>query len=484
MTTTDLTAAKAKADALIAAAVYKATHQREFAPPWYDWQKEGFNTPFKIKSTMLLAGNQVGKSMSAGFHAACDLTGDYPDWWQGFRFDHGINALCAGVDAGQVKDVIQTQLFGEVEDDGNGKKFTGGWIHPDEILDVVWDRQTTNLAKRVKIKSRFGKSFVNLRGFTQSKTGSKTLSFAGSVYDLVWIDECPPDELRGQLKIRTINGNQGKGGRVRYTMTPELGMTDLVKSFMEDPGPSRKLIGPIPWDQAPHLTEELQASILADVPEHEHDMRKNGTPFFGSGLVYPIDEKTIKIDPFDVNTKPWMRAIKSVDLGLNHATVWAAYDPEDDTVYIVKTNLEVGAIPTAIHVATCKAMWKHIPTVFPHDVEMTERGSGQTVRKQYRTAGLVHTLDFKNPDGSIYVEPGIMEMLDRMRTNRFKVFSTCTEFWNEFRMYHREDGKIVKMNDHIMDASRYATIMAPRYAIPLQGNYRNEVQTVGAVGRL
>jgi hypothetical protein len=52
-----------------------------------------------------------------------------------------------------------------------------------------------------------------------------------------------------------------------------------------------------------------------------------------------------------------------------------------------------------------------------------------------------------------------------MLKGRFKVFSTCREFFTEFVQYHRkETGKIAKTHDDIMDAVRYAYMMR-RYAV-------------------
>ena len=62
-------------------------------------------------------------------------------------------------------------------------------------------------------------------------------------------------------------------------------------------------------------------------------------------------------------------------------------------------------------------------------------------------------------DGSVSVEAGLMDILDRMQTGRFKVFRHLAEWWEEFRLYHRKDGKIVKERDDLMDATRYAAMM-------------------------
>jgi hypothetical protein len=50
-------------------------------------------------------------------------------------------------------------------------------------------------------------------------------------------------------------------------------------------------------------------------------------------------------------------------------------------------------------------------------------------------------------------------MLQRMQTGRWKVFSTCGEWLEERRLYHRKDGKIVKERDDVISASRYALMM-------------------------
>ena len=66
-------------------------------------------------------------------------------------------------------------------------------------------------------------------------------------------------------------------------------------------------------------------------------------------------------------------------------------------------------------------------------------------------------------DGSVSVEAGLMMMLDRMQSNRFKVFKHLNDWWEEFRLYHRRDGRVWKEGDDLMAATRYALMML-RYA--------------------
>jgi hypothetical protein len=62
-------------------------------------------------------------------------------------------------------------------------------------------------------------------------------------------------------------------------------------------------------------------------------------------------------------------------------------------------------------------------------------------------------------DGSFGVEAGITEMFDRMQTGRLKVFGHLNQWFEEFNLYHRRDGLIVKEGDDLLSATRYAMMM-------------------------
>lgn len=91
---------------------------------------------------------------------------------------------------------------------------------------------------------------------------------------------------------------------------------------------------------------------------------------------------------------------------------------------------------------------------------------------QYREMGINMLREkFSNPpspgekegQGGQGVEVGIMEMLTRMQTGRLKIFSTCHDVLEEMRIYHRKDGKLVKVRDDLISAVRYA-VMSLRFA--------------------
>jgi hypothetical protein len=59
-----------------------------------------------------------------------------------------------------------------------------------------------------------------------------------------------------------------------------------------------------------------------------------------------------------------------------------------------------------------------------------------------------------------------------MRSDRFKVVNDCSGFFREMRLYHRDNGKIVKLNDDIMDAVRYGCMMITRFGVLMGGRRR------------
>jgi hypothetical protein len=105
-------------------------------------------------------------------------------------------------------------------------------------------------------------------------------------------------------------------------------------------------------------------------------------------------------------------------------------------------------------------------------------GAGIALAEQYREQGLYMLRDHAQfEDGSVSVEAGLMAMLDRMRTGKLKVFKEHLDWWEEFRLYHRKDGKVVKEGDDLMCATRYA-LMSLRFASTqsFADKWRREIQ--------
>ncbi len=126
--------------------------------------------------------------------------------------------------------------------------------------------------------------------------------------------------------------------------------------------------------------------------------------------------------------------------------------------------------PLPMHAAAIRSRGPWIPVAWPHDGN-NDTAAGPQLALQYREAGVnmrrenaKFPPDPHNPQQSrISVEAGLAEMLTRMETGRMKVFQHLADWFEEFRLYHREDGRIVKERDDILSATRYA-LMDLRFA--------------------
>ena len=414
---------------------------------------------------MLLASNRSGKTLTGSYATACDVTGDYPSDWEGAVITHPVTCWVLGVDGRQTREVMQRELLGVKGSDGIWR---GGWIHNEEILRV----ENSNLPGAVDkaiIKHRSGgESQMSFRSYTQSSTGQSTLPMAGSSVDVIQVDEQPPDAVVGQLLTRTMTGRRGAGGFVRYTLTPELGMTELLDQFMNKASAHRCLVGPVAWDDCPHLSVKMRDELLNSYPVHERDMRSKGVPMFGTGKIFTFDEDFVQVQPVDLMMYPWWKCIRAIDIGIDHPTAiaWLAYDPESDTTHIVRTHRASDTL-AAVHASIANSMWSHAPMVVPKDIDNREPGSGKQVSEYYREAGVNPIVPFANPDGSNYVEPGVFAMQEALATGRMKVWrGQATHFLEETRSYHRDErGKIVKLRDDAISAVRYGFQMVKLHGV-------------------
>lgn len=213
-------------------------------------------------------------------------------------------------------------------------------------------------------------------------------------------------------------------------------------------------------DDALHYTPEKRAEIIASYQAHEREARVRGIPVLGSGRVFPIPEEEITVEPFRI--PPFWPRIGALDFGWDHpsAAVELAYDTEADVIYVTKCHRASQQSP-AMQAITLKPWGDWLPWAWPRDGRReTLEGAGVALAKQYKEHGLKMLGSHAQfPDGSVSVEAGLMMILDRMQTGRFKVFSNLNEWFEEFRIYHRKDGIVVKLRDDIMSATRYGVMM-------------------------
>lgn len=430
----------------------------------YPWQLQfhnakGLGTNDPASQRIAMCGNKVGKTYAHAMEVAFHATGQYPEWWTGTRYVWPPEILVCGPTNELVRDIWQRELFGDPTDD---KAIGTGTIPKLKIGKRRPKTGVPNAFDSVRVQHvNGGWARIYLRAYEQ---GWK--KFQGIAFEYCGSDEEPPIEIWSQL-IRA--GLARKKAVIVCTMTPEEGMTEVVTSFMESLQKGQALITAT-WDDAPHLTPDVKEQRLAALRPHERDMRSKGIPLQGAGLIFPVSDESIVIDPIEI-PRHWPQII-GVDFGIstNHPFSAAnlAWDRDTDTVYMTAEYQTTDDLPAA-HIDAIQEWGSWKPVAWPHDGLNREKGSGDELQAIYRKKGLnllsakatnAPTVGQIEGEGGNSTEAAVLAMLDRMYAGKWKVFRTCQVWQKEKRMYHRDlKGKIVRMHEDLICASRYGHMM-------------------------
>ena len=435
----------------------------------YPYQQQFHETGKDSNQRLLMAANRIGKSFCGAAEMSYHLRGIYPDWWKGRRYDQPITAWAGGVSNETTRDIVQAELLGSPDDPD---AFGSGAIPKNYIIKTERKPGVPN-AKSVALIRHVsgGNSSLHFKAYEMGVE-----KWQGRSVDVVWLDEEPSRDIYSQAVTRTLD----RRGMVYMTFTPEAGMTETVAAFMNRIQAGQSLVNAT-WDDASekiksmkgqqgHLSEAVMEQILSAYSPHEREMRRYGRPSIGSGLIFPVDEEKIIIDPIAIKDH-WPR-IAAIDFGWDHPTavVWCAVDRDEDVFYVYDCHRESKASPS-IHAQAIRSRPHFIPIAYPHDGNRRDSMGNPGLADQYRNLGCNFLLQhFSTPPalgenkGSNSIEEGLMAMLQSMEAGNFKVFSTLSSWFEEFRMYHRKGGKVVPFRDDLMSATRYA-FQSQRFAV-------------------
>ena len=421
----------------------------------YTKQQEFHEAGAKYRERLLMAGNQLGKTLAAGNEVAMHLTGLYPDWWKGKRFDGPVVGWASGVTGESTRDNPQRILLGRPSEWGTG-------TIPKANLDTI-TRASHGVADAVDtVRVRHISGGISSLAFKSYEKGRE--KWQGETLDFVWFDEEPPLDIYTEGMTRTNKTL----GPVFLTFTPLMGMSEVVSKFLVEQPPNTHVTSMTIYD-VQHYNDEQRAAIIASYPAHERDARAKGIPTMGSGLIFPVEEESIICAPF-ANPGHFVQ-INGLDFGYDHPTgaTNSMWDRDADIWYVTKEfRARTEAALPVMTAAAIKPWGPWIPTAWPHDGLQHDKGSGDQLAQLYRDQGVLMCKDKathppsagqKEGEGGNGVEVGLQDMLTRMLTGRWKVFSTCTQWLEERRLYHRKDGKVIKLRDDLISSSRYAYMM-------------------------
>jgi phage terminase large subunit-like protein len=402
-----------------------------------------FQAGQKHRQRLMLAANRVGKTEGVGlYELTLHLTGDYPDWWHGRRFDRPVKCWAAGDTHKTVREILQAKLIGPVGAWGTGV-LPGASIERmaraagvADSIDSVYVRHSTG-----------GTSVVTFKSYDQRRE-----SFQGTEQDVILLDEEPPMDIYTECLLRTMTNN----GMLMLTFTPLTGMSEVVLAFLPggklaDHAEGSKFVVMATWDDVPHLSEDVKKELWESIPPFQRDARSKGVPQLGAGAIYPVPESDIVVPDFEVPAH-WPR-VYGMDVGWNRtAAVWGAVDRESGTVYLYSEHYRGQAEPV-IQADAIRGRGEWIPGA----IDPASRGRGQRDGEQLLQDYIDLGLNLVTAVNAR--ESGLYAVWQRLSSGKLKVFKSLGNWLGEFRLYRRDEkGAVVKENDHLMDATRYLIV--------------------------
>lgn len=428
-----------------------------------------FEAGVKYRQRLMLAANRVGKTEGVGlYELVWHLTGDYPEWWTGRRFDRPIKAWAAGDTGKTVREILQAKLLGPVGQWGTGL------VPGDTIERISRGAGVADSVDSIYVRSKFGGlSQLTLKSYDQRRE-----SFQGTEQDVILLDEEPPMDIYTECLLRTMTNN----GMLMLTFTPLMGMSEVVLAFLpggqiEERADGSKFVVMATWDDVPHLDDEVKKELWNSIPPFQRDARSKGVPQLGAGAIYPVPESDIVIPDFDIPAH-WPR-VYGMDVGWNRtAAIWGAIDRETNTTYLYSEHYRGQAEPI-IHADSIKGRGEWIPGVIDPAARGRNQKDGDQLLQQYTELGLELQTAINAREAGLYA------VWQRMSGGKLKVFKSLGNWLSEFRLYRRDEkGNVVKENDHLMDATRYLVVSGLQVATtePVKRNVDRGYSSGGWMG--
>lgn len=411
----------------------------------------------------LLGATGSGKSTFGAWFTYLHLSGKYPHWYNGHRYNQGpLNGWMASIETKQLRP-IQEILFGSHADPGTGI------IPKQDITDDKGEIQTRIMASTAHCYELCYIRHYNSAGKFDgwSKLEFKTYlqgweQFQGATRQWIWLDEEPSDPKIFAECLGRLRGTEGKEGRILCTFTPLLGWSQVYLTFCpngriprngiheDNPDKYTALID----DTQPHMSESWKRSMEAEWRKTDPlnvEARKRGIAAMGSGKVFPVEEEFFIIKRREI--PDYFKRAYGLDFASSvgqTAAIWVAEDPSTRIKYVYTEYKRTG-VHDSMHVSAIHAKGKWIPGIC--DPHSGRRDGGELRADYYKSLGLDLINGESNPVA------GIAMILNDLQNGQLKIMEDCEMIINEIRTYRwdeRHPGKVAdKQDDHLLDSLRY-----------------------------
>lgn len=407
------------------------------------------------------AANRIGKTMLISWMLTAYLTGVYPEIWTGRKFDKPVKGWVVGVTHSRVKEVIQEMLVKEAlaADDGglipselivhftSKQKPSGAYLELYVRHVPTWLSYTESKRQEILKKGTTeGCSRVTFKCYEQGVD-----DFQGAKLDFILFDEEPPEDIWGECLVRMMSGkDDGRSGQILIAATPLKGMTNFVRSFLDDNNPNRKCIV-ASWDDVPHLSDREKAEMILEIEPHLLEARTKGMPYLGAGMVFPVSPDRYKEDPLPKILKHY-KLINGLDDGHYTAAVFGAFDPITKVLHVYGEKMFTG-IATPMK-AYALAQISKAPYSTDTSVNTVNQRDQVAMSFEYTECGMNLVWPNKKLKESV-----IAKVYSMMLSGLLKISTDCKQLLACLMSYVRDmDGTIKKSqnpNDHFVDAFLY-----------------------------
>lgn len=343
---------------------------------------------------------------------------------------------------------------------GGGKTFLGPWWLAEQIKEYPSERWMVISPTYKMLQRTTMKELVDdyrgtcLEGEYKEQKGQYLLPDGGIIYAG---SADRPETLEG-VQVRGVWGDEAgqykrlvwtiiqarigqKMGKALLTTTP-YALNWLYSEFYQrwrDGDPDYDVIQFVSIDN-PHYPKEEFARAKRTFNEQLFAMRYLGEFRRMEGLVYSDWKAENIIEPFEI-PKDW-RLIGGIDFGFHNPFVSLDIAIDSDGVHYVCSE----------HYRSGMLLKDHGKNL---DGRITYSADPSAKQEIEELKGLGMAIEPANNE----VEMGIQKVTELIRDRRLKVFKTCQNLIDEFETYHRDEkGKIIKENDHALDALRYAVL--------------------------
>lgn len=184
---------------------------------------EFFDAGRTHRERLFMAGNRVGKSDTGLYEDVLHLTGDYPSWWTGRRFECPVDLWLAGDTNLTVRDILQHKLLGK------WGEFGSGLLPRERFITHTTKRGVADSVDTAFVRHVSGG--VSNCSFKSYAEGRK--NFQGTAKHVVHFDEEPPSDVYYEALLRTmIVPGCEQGGIALVTFTPIEGWSEIIESFL------------------------------------------------------------------------------------------------------------------------------------------------------------------------------------------------------------------------------------------------------------